>query len=111
MVETTAATKANHRTTQMTMLTAPTAAPMMAHFLALSAADWASAYRPWAHSPDTLVEYTIDTIPSGRTHRHVHRTAQTRWPSGSLWPGQPGCGACGWPCQPAGGWPCQPACG
>ncbi len=57
---------------------APTIAPMMAHFFALSAAAWASAYRPWDHSPETLVEYTIETIPNGRQHSTVTRIAQTR---------------------------------
>jgi hypothetical protein len=35
-----------YKITTMTPTTAPTIAAMMAHFLALSEAAWASAYRP-----------------------------------------------------------------
>jgi hypothetical protein len=45
-LETATAKMKKYKITTMTATTAPTIAAMMAHFLALSEAAWASAYRP-----------------------------------------------------------------
>ena len=66
----------------MTRYTTATAMPapalQTANFLASSEAFCASAVRPWAHSPDTWVDLTIDTTPNGRQQSTVDKIAHTR---------------------------------
>ena len=63
----------------LTASTAHTITAQMMNFLALSAAAWASAYWPMAHRFETLFALMMATIPKGKQHKNVDKTAQTRW--------------------------------